>query len=66
MKLALALIFYALAFTLLWSVYGTPEWDALSTGFPHNDREIATAMLVGMAMIAKLAGHAALFASARR
>lgn len=65
MRLAIALIHYALAFVLLWSLYGTAEWNALSVGFPHTDREYATAMLVSMALLAKLMGHIWLFSSAR-
>jgi hypothetical protein len=65
MRTALAFICYGFCFLMLWSVYGTPEWQALSTGFPVTDREYVTAGIVAAAMAAKLLGHLYLFSTSR-
>jgi hypothetical protein len=57
MRVALALICYTACFVFLYAAYVTPEWEALSKGFPRTDREYMVALLVANAMGAKLLGH---------
>lgn len=65
MRMTFTIFFYAAAGFFIWSVYGTPEWEALSVGFPHTDREYGVAAILAFAMVAKLAGHVTLLSSTR-
>lgn len=62
MKLMFAILYYAACFLILFVTYDTPEWWALSHGWPKTDREIVVALMVGVALASKLMGHVFLFA----
>ncbi len=65
MKIAIGLFCYLACAFFLYGAFVTPEWEALSHGFPHTDREIAVALMVTVAMGAKLLGHVFILSSAR-
>lgn len=66
MKLALAILFYAAAFTFIYAGFSMPGAEGLGHHIqPRGDAELTAAMLIFTGCAAKLFGHVMLFASAR-
>lgn len=60
-----ALTFYAAALFFIYTATQSTGWTEISTGWPTTVEGATAACIVGFGMLAKLAGHVALFATKR-
>lgn len=66
MKTAFALLFYSIAFALIFMGFSIPASDGLNHHImPQNNGELAAAALIIFGCIAKLTGHAVLLSTTR-